>query len=282
METYIQEWSDIQHIVTDKSFDEFMTDAFLKDVFVIVSAPPVTTYNVKFEVLDSMYLGNVRLTTANVDIYCCMARSTQTNVIYILFSSGIVLTKSDLEQRELNDRLHILIAKIIQNKDQVYVLAGHSMGCVLALYTGHLMFSAHNHVFRSHIVVLGTAGARWILDDANYASYTNLPNIKLFLSGELRHGKSKSKMLLDCYVNEGFGHVYQPLSVIYTDKEEGKVFEIPHHEIQCQIEYPDKNNSQCQKFHAWVYYKRLLQTVYNIEHVGDAVGLRIKKGGNGV
>lgn len=265
METYIQEWSDIQHIVTDKSFDTFLSDEASRS-------------KQDFCVIDSVYLGAVQLTTTQIDLYCCMVRSTRTNVVYILFSSGIVLTKSDLEQRELNDRLHILIGKIIQNKLHVHVLAGHSMGCVLALYTGYLMFSADNHVFRRHIVVLGTAGARWMLDDHHYASYTNLPNVKLFLSGELRHYTSKSKMLLDGYAKDGFGHGYQPLFVIYMDKEEGKVFEIPHHEIQCQIEYPDKNNSQSQKFHNWSYYKRLLKTIYNIEHVGDAVGLPIKKG----
>lgn len=295
METFIHEWSDIQNIVIEKQFNKFILDELKaneqdvcelidsnycektihcilyknkcvnKDRMLQIHKPSVmitsSIYKIMFEVIDSMYLGNVQLTTTKIDLYYCAVRSTQTNVIYILFSSGIVLTKMDLQDnRELNDRLHILMGKIIKNKHYTYILAGHSMGCVLALYTGYLLFSKYNNVFTSNIFVLGTAGAKWMPD---YVSYTNLPNIKIFLSGELRHGKSNDKYLLDCYVNEGFGHGYKPLYVIYTDKEDGVIHETPFDVIKCLIEYPDKNKSQCQKFHQWAYYRRLIQVLYN-------------------
>ena len=313
METFIKEWSDIQNIVIEKEFYKFILDELRaneqdvcelldsnycertmhcilyknkcvsKDRIQPIHKPSVTitssTYKIKFEVIDSMYLGNVQLTTTKIDLYYCMVRSTQTNVIYILFSSGIVLTKFDLqENRELNDRLHILIGKIIKNKQYVHVLAGHSMRCVLSLYTGYLLFFKYNNVFTSNIFVLGSAGAKWMFDENHYVTYTNLPNIKIFLSGELRHSKSKCKMLLDCYTNEGFGREYRPLSVIYkdTNKENGAIYETLFDDIKCQIEYPDKNNSQCQKFHQWAYYKKLLQTIYKDVFVSRVISSRAK------
>ena len=85
-------------------------------------------------------------------------------------------------------------------------------------------------------------------------------------------------MLLDCYVNEGFGHAYRPLTVIYkdTNKENGEIYETPFDEIKCQIEYPDKSNSQCQKFHQWAYYKKLLQTIYKDVFIARVISSRAK------
>ena len=96
---YVREWADIQTIVVDKPFHELNTENIK------------SKSGIAFEVLDTMYLSKVQLTTTQIDMYYCMVRSLQSNVIYVLFSSGIVLTQADLQDNiELNNNLELLIA----------------------------------------------------------------------------------------------------------------------------------------------------------------------------
>lgn len=291
---FIREWADIQNIVVDKSFHKFVLDdlgANEQDICELLNpdtcektmhcilykpdrcvqklrthsmhSPNViltSKSGIAFQVLDSMYLSKVQLTTTQVDIYYCMVRSLQSNIIYVLFSSGIVLTRSDLhENMELNRNLQLLIAKLSAKKDDKFVLGGHSMGCVSALYTGYLM--QHKPVFNRCFIV-GTAGAKWIPQNIRFS---DLPNIQIFISGELRHTKNgNSNLLLDCFVNEGDTDLiaYKPFTVIYIDTEDRTAFSASFDNITHKITYPEKSSSQCKKFHMWSYYQGLLFTLY--------------------
>lgn len=294
--SYIYNWTDIQNIVVDKPFHKFALDTLganeqdicelldpdmcEKTMHCILYKPnkcvsKKRTYsmhkpsiNLKsksgadFAVVDSMYLSRVQLMNANIDMYYCAVKSLQTNVIYVLFSSGIVLTQTDLQENsELNANLHLLIAKLSgASKKYQIVLGGHSMGCVLALYTGFLMQKVSTSMFHKCFFV-GTAGAKWIPSDISFA---NLPNVKIFISGELRHSKTKDTLLLDCFINEGDRDLvaYKPLTVLYYDTNDRTAFSIDIDKITYEISYPDKSTSQCKKFHMWTYYYGLINELY--------------------
>ena len=296
MDLFVKEWADIQNIVVDKSFHKFALDELganeedicellnpelcEKTMHCILYKPdkcvskkrthsmhkPSVILKSKsgnsFYVLDSMYLSKVQLTTTQVDMYYCMVRSLQTKTIYILFSSGIVLTRNDLYNNiELNHSLSLLIAKISgafqKNKDEKFVFGGHSMGCVLSLYTRLLI--REKPVFPNCYVV-GTAGAKWILPDTQI----DKQNIKIFISGELRHSKNGDTMLLDCFVNEGDNDLvaYKPLIVLYYDTTDRSAISVEFEKIQSPIIYPEKSSSQCKKFHMWSYYQGLISQIY--------------------
>ena len=179
MEILIKECADIKNIVVEKTFHKFIVNelqineqdicTFLdnetcertticafhknncigKHRLISMHMPrhllQSKKYNIKFEVLDSMYLSKIQLTTSSIEIYYCMVKSTNTNNIYILFSSGIVLLRNELQKnKELNDRLQILFGKIIgmtkQEPNIKIILGGHSMGAVLSMYSGYLLY----------------------------------------------------------------------------------------------------------------------------------------------
>jgi hypothetical protein len=293
MNVFIKEWSDIQNVVVDKSFHKFALDELganehdicellnpemcEKTIHCILYKPnkcvnKLRTHSLhkpsvilksksgnSFIVLDSMYLSKVQLTTTQVDMYYCMVRSLHTNIIYVLFSSGIVLTQNDLQNnQELNNNLSLLIAKLSgitkNNKREKIVLGGHSMGCVLALYTGFLM--RVKPVF-TNCYIVGTAGAKWIPRDIKFC---NLENIKIFISGELRHSKTGDNLFLDCFINDGDIDLvsYNPVTVIYYDTTDRSADSVPFDKIESVITYPDKSSSQCKKFHMWSYYQGLI------------------------
>ncbi len=291
MEQAIAEWADIQNIVVDKQFNKFALETLganeedicelfdpakcEKTMHCILYKPDkcvgekrkyllhepniylTSKSGLSFIVLDSMYLSKIQLTTNKIDIYYCMVKSIQSDNIYVLFSSGIVLTYDELyNNKELNDGLNLLIAKLTSHKNKKIILGGHSMGCVLALYTGYKMQSFSG-------MIVGTAGAKWI---ANGVNFTNQPNIKIFISGELRHNKKKDSMFLDCFINEGDADLqsYNPVNVIYLDTEDGTPHEIPYDMINYNVVFPEKTTTQCKKFHQWNYYFNILRKLYPV------------------
>jgi hypothetical protein len=275
MDYQVKEWIYIQNIVVEKTYNNFLLDELYtaeQDICEHMNCECIIYKNTcVFEVIDSMHLSKVQLTTAVIDIYYCMVRSVQTHTIYVLFSSGIVLNENELHKnKELNDRLMILISKLIaivkSNPNMKFVLGGHSMGGVLGAYTGWIMYN--NPKFKTYFInngyVIGTASAKWLYDKDH--SYHNLPNIRMFLSGELRISKNKKTLLLDCFVNEGDANkkVYEPIEIIYRNTDDGIVELKRFSDIDpsIQIVYTEKTSSQCKKLHMFSYYQNLLYIVY--------------------
>lgn len=232
MQSYIREWSEIQHIVNNKPYDKFVTD--------------ISTHLIdnNYTIIEHKYLSNVQLTTTTIDMYYCIVRSLQTNVLYVLFPSGIVLTHDDVYNNpKLNTNLMLLIHTLSNNKEQRYVLGGHSMGCVLALYTGFLM---HRMPLFNRCFIVGTAGAKWI---PGSFYYTNYDNIQIFISGS----KQTKSMVLDCFLTKGDANLvaYTPITVLYYDTQTNVANQIPYDSIGCNITYSEK-------LHDWNYYKKLI------------------------
>ena len=97
MEVCIKEWIDIQNIVIDKSYDKLMADEInsntedicnkIEQCITINNQGCLSkNNNIKFDVIDSMYLSEVKLMTTSIEMYYVMVMSTITNNIYILFS----------------------------------------------------------------------------------------------------------------------------------------------------------------------------------------------------
>lgn len=305
MDVCVKEWVNIQNIVIEKTFNKFMLDSLKineQDVCELINAESCdlaescTIYknkcvrkdrlhsmhkkdlilhskleNIPFKVIDSMFLSKVQLITTSIDMYYCIVQSMHTQTIYILFSSGIVLRENELQKnKELNDRLMILIAKLIglvkTNPATKFVLGGHSMGNVLAAYTAWLMYSnlRYKQYFENNGYVIGTAGAKWL--NESDILFNNLPNVKMFISGELRVSKTKKTLLVDCFVKEGDENkkAYSPLTVVYKNTEDGKIHLAEFAELDptFQISYPEKSTSQCKKLHMFTYYQTLLNGIY--------------------
>jgi hypothetical protein len=235
MQSFIREWSEIQHIVNNKPYDKFITDV-----------SELLTNN--YTIIEHKYLSNVQLTTTTIDMYYCIIQSLQTNVLYVLFSSGIVLTYNDLyNNSELNAHLMQLIHTLSNNKEQRFVLGGHSMGCVLALYTGFLM---HRMPLFNRCFIVGTAGAKWIPGFFDFARESLVyNNIQVFISGS----KQRKSMVLDSFFTKGDANLvaYTPITVLYYDTKTNVANQIPYDTIGCNITYSEK-------LHDWNYYKKLI------------------------
>jgi hypothetical protein len=291
MEVCIKEWIDIQNIVIDKSYDKLMADELnsnaedicnkIEQCITINNQGCLSkNNNIKFDVIDSMYLSEVKLMTTSIEMYYVMVMSTITNNIYILFSSGTVLTREDLyDNKELNSRLWLLIEKIIgivQSKNiKKIILGGHSMGAVLSMYVSLLMYnnSKYKSIFIDNCYTFGTAAARWIIKE--HRDFTNLPNIRQYIGGEIRHGKKITKLLLDGYSILGDTDFtsYEPYYLLYSDViDNNREITIANaitledaNEKQYVIEYPDKTTNICKKLHLWANYQKLLGLLYR-EH----------------
>jgi hypothetical protein len=59
------------------------------------------------------------------------------------------------------------------------ILGGHSMGSVLSMYVGLLMYnnSKYKSIFIDNCYIFGTGSARWIINE--HRDFTNLPKILL-------------------------------------------------------------------------------------------------------
>ncbi len=194
MQSYIREWSEIQHIVNNKPYDKFVTD---------VSELLLTN---NYTIIEHKYLSNVQLTTTTIDMYYCIVRLYKPMYYMCCFLRAIVLTHDDVYNNpKLNTNLMLLIHTLSNNKEQRYVLGGHSMGCVLALYTGFLM---HRMPVFNRCFIVGTAGAKWIPRSFNFAREvelsvpsvpSNYDNIQVFISGS----KQRKSMVLDSFLTKG-------------------------------------------------------------------------------
>jgi len=302
IQVYLKEWSDIQNIVIEKEYNKFILDELSlneEDVCERLNQDNCTkaancmewksncvnkrrvkrmhtenvmitskNYKIKFRVLDSMFMSKVQLTSVTIDMYYCIVESTVSGNVYVLFSSGIVLTKAELyDNKELNDRMALLRLKIVQlaRLGKRIILGGHSMGSVLAMYAGWEIYSHNKSVFTNSVVILGTAGAKWMTPEMS--DYATQPNVVQFISGELRVAKKSSKLLLDCFQIDGDSDftAFPNYKILYTDTEDGTYHVITPSEAEYMgytLTHTGKGSSQCKKLHMWKYYMEILQDIY--------------------
>ena len=169
------------------------------------------------------------------------------------------------ENKELKDSIMLLIGNItyLSKQNNQIFLCGHSMGSVLAMYTGYLMYTGKyqfKHAFLNNCYIFGSASAKWMLNESVWKSKQS--NIYQFISCELRVNKTKKRLLVDCYQLEGDNEfiLYPYFYYIFTENENNFMIESDSNKMNdYSIEYTAKNSQQCQKLHRWAFYVSLLQ-----------------------
>jgi hypothetical protein len=300
MNVQLREWLNIQNISVEKPYNKMMTDELgisnmdvcnLLTIDKCLYAEPICSIKnnqcirserlhklhqkhviitsrpdkIHFMVIESRHMTDIHLLTTTIQIYYVVLRSFATGNIYVLFSSGMVLTRDILyDNPAITEQVLLLNARLksycIENKTQKIALCGHSMGASLSMYTGVLFQKHYRKEFENNCVIFGTGIAK-CLEDANF---TRLPNIRQFISGELRRTKStKPRLIIDCMITKGDLLLYDPIEYIYMDVAEDDTVEYITTTRTADVVITIGNETQCKKLHKWSYYLKLLLQIYN-------------------
>jgi hypothetical protein len=119
--------------------------------------------NNRYEIIDAEIITE--------SIFYKIFKSKNTEIVYILFPTGD--TSINLNTPEINIKLENLINKIMNFKK--IVIAGHSMGCMMALHFASILYQKNMTLFQEKCVVLGTGPYK------GYQSSYVLPNTKIFV-----------------------------------------------------------------------------------------------------
>jgi hypothetical protein len=208
--------------------------------------------------------------------------SESTNHVYVLFPTGGILMDNIYNNVTLNFFLDQLIEDLIKHKSETtkYVLAGHSMGAVLASYLGLRIFKSNPDFFSRYCIVIGSAPFKF-LSIQDRAIFTNLDNVFIFVCGkERRRSKNsdKKQLLLDKYVNlltDSSLSNYQPYYIVVYEGEDQTGEKIvtlyDTRNIQTILDkYSDiqyiENQFLSKMYHAWSnYYDLFFNILYDIE-----------------
>jgi hypothetical protein len=210
------------------------------------------TYNLKEAVLfeqDEESIG--------ADVYYYIFESTESGKIYILFPTGIPFKKDEYTE---NPGLKAFLQKLINKLTTLYsnntiIICGHSMGCVLSLYTGRMIKEENSEFFNKKVKIIGSAPFKHFND----GTFSELNNVKIFVIA-LRKEKEK-KIFIDCYVNDGvLSHNYQPLTYVEFDFIDGNYCEIVDNIHEYKIDY--FTMPACSFRHSWITYYKALKMLY--------------------
>jgi len=300
MDIQIREWLNIQNITVEKPYNKMMMDELgissvdvcnLLTIEKCLYAEPICSIKdnecitservhplhqkevlitsrpdkIHFIVVESRHITDIQLLTTHIEIYYVVLRSFATGNIYVLFSSGMVLTRDILyDNHDITEQILLLNTRLktycIENKKQKIALCGHSMGSALSMYTGILFQKHYNREFENNCVIFGTGIAKCLED----TRFTRLPNIRQFISGELRRTKStKPKLIIDCMITKGDLLLYEPIEYIYMDVSEDDIVEYKRTMTTTDFVITIGNETQCKKLHKWSYYLKLLLQLYN-------------------
>jgi hypothetical protein len=124
--------------------------------------------NNSYEIIDA-----AEIITKTIYIFYKIFKSNQTGIVYILFPTGRTI---DLNTPEINNGLQKLIDKIKEYvKFEKIVIAGHSMGCMIALHFASILYKNQPDFFKEKCIVLCTGPYK------GYHSQIILPNTKIFV-----------------------------------------------------------------------------------------------------
>jgi|688.fasta_scaffold293765_2 hypothetical protein len=153
----------------------------------------------EIESLDSRKINNT--------VFYKIFKSQQTQNIYVLFSTGHTI---NVNKPPINEALNLLIDKLMGYTEKI-VIAGHSMGCMMALHLASLFFINNPIHFQEKCVVLGSGPYK------GYHSTVVLPNTKIFVCVSI-----SSILCIDEFFYKGKYDNYVP--VIFIDKNANKIF----------------------------------------------------------
>jgi hypothetical protein len=180
---------------------------------------------------------------------------SQANNIFILFPTGVVFVEDEFKiNTELKSFLQTLIQQILKekkaNRGAKVIICGHSMGCVLSLYTGIMLQEQDKEFFNSNIIIIGSAPFSYANSSINFS---NLPNVKVFVYA--MKDTEKKNIYIDCFVDKG-----RPTKLNYTPltffEDDGVIDNIQDYQL---IPTP---HPLCDKMHNWVTYYFHLNNLY--------------------
>ena len=160
----------------------------------------------RFEILYTKQYGKY--------VYVYILLSIDTNILYVLWSSKVVLQHSVIVSINTDELIDQLI-KIMETVKYV-VFCGHSMGCVLSQY---LAIKCVGYLDISKIYVIGSGPFSWMEDDELKKLTSNYQNrIHIFVVGYL----DKQKYCVDPFFfrNVEKENYREDNNYIYVDDEE--------------------------------------------------------------
>ena len=304
MDSNIREWLALENIVTKEFNQKFLVpllpntkDECLKKGFVDCNNNCYNYFSIstgkkmcvtktrikRFEALEKSHIivgkngvsyrlmSTVKFdeTIDNNVIYYYIFLSLSTNNIYILFNTGIVFTNDEFQNNKLKSFLQQLIDEILNehlNPEQKIIICGHSMGCVLSLYTGMMIQKTNEEFFNSKIIIIGSAPFKYSNDSLFTFSY--LPNVKIFVLCRIKDDKA----IIDCFVDKGRGkYNYTPLTY-FTANENGFLIDNinKYKKLFVHIE-------SCDNWHSWEMYYDVLTKIYPFTSITERGGMRSRK-----
>lgn len=192
-----------------------------------------------------------------------------TNDIYILFPAGSVFKKDQLtDNPDLKTFLQKLVNTIFAEKlgdGNKVIICGHSMGCVLSLYTGIMIKEQNEVFFNSNIIIIGSAPHK---HSDNTHNFSNLKNVIIFVFCTI---SSDNNYEYDCYADKGIDDLanYTPFTYFTSDeKYQDTIFDYKNAKLitDTTVKYqPIKAPWICDYLHSWDNYFPILNKIYPIK-----------------
>lgn len=141
------------------------------------------------------------------------------DTLFILCNCGVTLNMKGVKEQETRwfDQIYNELSKL-NPADTEIVIAGHSMGCAIALRFANYMKSKHEVMFNNNCFVLGSGHFPCLEKDDVILRETD--KVKMFAT--IRRSDKRDLMWVDPFIvdetNEGF-QCYFPLQVLEVNKD---------------------------------------------------------------
>jgi hypothetical protein len=236
-----------------------------------------TQYSIKFEMKESVLFNNCFVIKGRTfPMYYHVMLSEETNNVYILFPAGGIFEKDEFNKNtELKEFLQELVDKILEQemyKMKKIIICGHSMGCVLALYTGMIMQKQDKDFFDNNVIIIGSAPFKY----ANDESFTNLKNVMVFVFALSRKGGNGWD--LDSFVNQGPCEFnYKPITYVSNSTPEGDFDSTIINISEGGYDYLKFMTEEGSFYHRWENYQHVLYEIYVEPNYGGHGGGKLNK-----
>ena len=173
------------------------------------------------------------------------------DTLFVLCSCGVILNMEGVEQQETRwfDQIYKELSKL-NPADTEIVIAGHSVGCAIALRFANYMKSKHEEMFNNNCFVLGSGHFPCLRKDDVILRETD--KVKMFAT----IANKNDIMFVDPYIvdedNKGF-QCYFPLQVLEVHK--GDVFIATSPEFFNRVTYSGI-------LHAWPTYFNAFSVIH--------------------
>jgi len=174
-----------------------LEDINCKKTKIIIKSKENNNYNDKS--INSKYNGKTNYITKliYIDIGLYIVIIKNNNYTIILFPSGYVYSKRKLEKYISFDKLYNEIFDH-NNPNEKYILAGHSMGCVIIMILVTYSKLINNNNLQNRCYIIGSGAYLWCKDKEIINKFIkNYQNHYLFLGNGIEHN---NKIIIDDYI----------------------------------------------------------------------------------